>query len=127
MTLPPGCRNQPWCDRITADRDHDRNRRSRGFCRQRRRRAANRCNCGHRTAHQIRCQCRQTFVLCICEAILDCDSPALYKALLAKAAMKRGYDARAIARRQAAEKPNHRHRRLLRACRERPRRRRANE
>jgi hypothetical protein len=40
---------------------------------------------------------------------------------------KRGHEVRCVSKRRAAQKPDHRHRRLLRARRERPRRRAAKQ
>jgi hypothetical protein len=57
----------------------------------------------------------------------DRDVLALDKACFLQALAERGHEVRHVSERPAVEKPHHRHRRLLRTRRERPRRRRAAE
>src|SRR5262249_25688703 len=64
---------------------------------------------------------RQPMVLALRPAIFDCDVLALHEAGLFQALAERGYSVRKRARRRCIEEPDHRHRRLLRARRERPR------
>src|SRR5262249_22991731 len=78
----------------------------------------------HLTAYQIGCEVGQSVVLVLRPAILDRHILALDVAGFTNALPECGQIARTIGRR-AAEEPDHRHRRLLRARRERPRHRRA--
>src|SRR5262249_2932236 len=77
----------------------------------------------HLTAYQIGCEVGQSVDLVLRPAVLDRHILALDVAGFTKALAECGQIACTIDRRRAAEEPNHRHRRLLRACRERPRRR----
>src|SRR5215470_3644728 len=75
----------------------------------------------HLTAYQIGCEVGQYIVLVLRPAILDHDILALDVAGFANALPECGQIACTISKRRAAEESNHRHRRLLRARRERPR------
>src|SRR5262245_11980748 len=75
----------------------------------------------HLTAYQIGCEVGQYIVLVLRPAILDHDILALNVAGFANALPECGQIACTISKRRAAEKSDHRHRRLLRACGERQR------
>src|SRR5262249_40946116 len=77
---------------------------------------------GHLAVNQFGCQGRQPIVLIFGPTIFDCDVPALSKASLAQASKECGYRRRPLPSRCTAKEPDHGHRRLLRARRERPRR-----
>src|ERR1700730_8380889 len=81
----------------------------------------------HLTAYQIGCEVGQSVGLVLRPAILDRHILALDVAGFTKALAECGQMARTIDRRRAAEESYHRHRRLLRASRERPCGRRAAE
>src|SRR5213083_1904346 len=81
----------------------------------------------HLTAYQIGCEVGQSVVLVLRPAILDRHILALDVADFTNALPECGQKACTISRRRAAEEPDHRHRRLLRARGERPRRGRAAE
>src|SRR5215470_14928447 len=82
----------------------------------------------HLTAHQIGCEVGQSFLLVLRPAILDRDILTLDVPGFINALPECGQIACTISRRpEAAEEADHRHRRLLRARRERPRNRRAPE
>src|SRR5262245_46217544 len=78
----------------------------------------------HLTAHQIGCEIGQSAVLVLCPAILNRHILALDVAGFTKALAECGQKA-GINRPRAVEESYHRHRRLLRARRRWPRRRRA--
>src|SRR5262249_16635744 len=77
----------------------------------------------HLTAYQIGCEVRQYVVLVLRPAILDHNILALDVAGFTKALPECGQIACTIRKRRAAEESDHRHCRLLRPRRERPRRR----
>ena len=81
----------------------------------------------HLSADQIGGEARQPIRLIVCPALLDNDVLAFDKPFLAQAFAKLRYKLRELLSCRAAEKSDHRHRRLLRARRQRPRRRRAAE
>src|SRR5262245_36857298 len=56
----------------------------------------------------------------LCPAIFDCNVLAFDKALVFQTLTERSQELRVVAGRPGAEEPNHRHRRLLPASRERP-------
>src|SRR5262245_30237404 len=114
-------------DRVAAGHKHDRSRRGRclrglscGI-------AAGRDDDVHPTANQIGRQRRQSMVLTLRPAVLDRYIPTLDKGCFVKASMERGDNACRVAGPPAANEPDHRHRRLLCARRERPRRRAAEQ
>jgi hypothetical protein len=119
VTARPGkvC-DEPLDYGVGRGREHDRYRRRRGFCRERRRSAG----CGdHRDlpAHQIGRQRRQPIIVTLCPAIFDRHVAAFDEARFAQALAERG-DKRCVpARRFAAEEPHH-GRLLLRTRSERP-------
>ena len=75
----------------------------------------------HLTAYQIGCEVGQSVGLVLRPAILDRHILALDVAGFTNALPECGQIVCTIGRRRAAEEPDHRHRRLLRARRERPR------
>src|SRR5215510_10732919 len=75
----------------------------------------------HLTAYQIGCEVGQYVVLVLRPAILDHNISALDVAGFTKALPECGQIACTISKRRAAEESDHRHCRLLRARRERPR------
>ena len=77
---------------------------------------------GHLPADEIGRQRRQPIVLALRVAIVDLYVPAIDMTGFVQASLKRGVGRR---RGPAVQEPDHRHRRLLRARRERPRYRRA--
>ena len=79
----------------------------------------------HLTAYQIGCEVGQSIILILRPAILDRHILALDVARFTKALAECGQIACTIDRRRAAKESYHRHRWLLRARRERPRRYRA--
>jgi hypothetical protein len=81
----------------------------------------------HLPARQIGGEVGQSIVLLVRPAILDRHGLAFDQAALANAAPKRGHKVGATTGRRGAEHPDHRHGRLLRARRKRPRRRAADE
>src|SRR5262249_50055078 len=107
-------------DRISANAKGDRDRRGRSFGRKSRR-IANRSDNGDATADEVGHERRQAVVLAGKPVVLDRHVLALDVARFAKAFTKRGCMAYGTIERSTAEKADHRHRRLLRARRERPR------
>ena len=91
------------------------------------RRAAGRGDHGHLAADQIGHQRRQAIVLALQPVVLDRHVLAFDVAGFVEAFAERGHKARGGIGRPASDKPDHRQRRLLRARRERPSRRRAAE
>src|SRR5215510_9618887 len=81
----------------------------------------------HLTAYQIGCEVGQSVGLILRPAILDRHILALDEGGFTKALAECGQIPCTIDRRRAAEEPDHRHRRLLRPRRERPRHCRATE
>src|SRR5262249_41562046 len=74
----------------------------------------------HLMAYQIGCEVGQSIVLVLRPAILDRHILAFDIAAFADASLECGHKMSSASRRRAAEEPNHRHRWLLRARRERP-------
>src|SRR5262245_51151295 len=74
----------------------------------------------HLTAYKIGCEAGQSIVLVLRPAILDRHVLAFDVASFTSALPECGQKVRIVGRRQAAEKPDRRHRGLLRARRERP-------
>jgi hypothetical protein len=95
-------------DGITANCEHDRNRRGRRLGCQRSRCAANRGEYRDPTLDQLVRQCRQLLVLAACPAVLNREGAALDEARLAEALVKGRHDEIRIRPRQAAEQPNDR-------------------
>jgi hypothetical protein len=111
-------------DRVFGGEEDDRDRRR---CRLRRKcpKSGDRDEHGHLTTGQIGYQCRQTIVLPLRPAVHDRYVLALDETRVLQAPMKSTQRVHPSDRRCAMEKSDYRHRRLLRACRERPRRSRA--
>src|SRR5262245_36321127 len=106
-------------DRVLAKAKGDRDRRGRSFGRKRGR-IANRSDSGDATADEVGHERRQAVVSAAEPMVLDDHALALYVPHFAEAFAKRGCIACGTIERSTADKANHRSRRLLRACRERP-------
>jgi hypothetical protein len=115
------------CDWIGSGGENNWNCPRRCFSSQRRRVAAGGGNQGYLPANQIGRQFRQSIVLTIGRAILDSYILAIDAAGFAHAAAECGEEARGPLRRTDIEISDHRHGRLLRAHRNRPRRRAADQ
>src|SRR5262249_58109250 len=107
-------------DGIDRHPENDRNGCCRRLCRQGGRRAASCDDHTHMTVGELRRKCRQSIVLALRPPILDRDILTLDIACFFQALAKRAQTVRIQVRRGSAEKSDHRHRRLLRARRERP-------
>src|SRR5262249_25436280 len=112
--------NAAELNRVAAGCEDDRDRRSRRLGRNCRGGVTRSDHC-HLTAYKIGCEVGQSIVLVLRPAILDRHVLAFDVAGFTSALPECGQKVRIVGRRQAAEKPDHRHRRLLRARRERPR------
>jgi hypothetical protein len=75
---------------------------------------------GHLAVNEVRGELRQPIVAALCPAILDRDVATLDEARVLQATAKAGDEVCEGSGRGDAEEAHHRHRRLLRACRERP-------
>jgi hypothetical protein len=82
---------------------------------------------GHPSSNQFSRQLWQPIHLILSPAVVDRDVLALNIASVFEAAAKRAHTIRIRLRRPGVEEPDHRHRRLLRPPRERPRGGRASE
>jgi hypothetical protein len=118
--------DQPERDRVAADHEHDRNRRGRRFGRADRRGAGGRDDGGDPPVDQIGRQCRQPIVLAVRVAVFDRHVAAFGMTGFAQAFAECGEEMGELGRRGAVQISNHRHR-LLRARRERPSRRAAEQ
>ena len=114
-------------DRVFAGDEDDGDRRGCRLGRQRDGSTADRGDHGDLPANQIGRQRRQPIDLILGPAVFDRHVLALDKARFLQALAKSAQTVRERVRRCGVEEPDHRHRRLLRARRERPRRRRAAE
>ena len=99
-------------DRVAPGREDDRYRRGCGLGRERR--IAVPDDHGHRPANQFSHQSRQSIRAIFRRAKFDRDVLALDEAGFLQALAERGHEVRCGGERRAAEKPDHRHRRLLR-------------
>src|SRR5262249_26710731 len=81
----------------------------------------------HLTAYQVSCEVGQSIILILRPAILDRHILAFDVPAFADALPECGHKTCSVGGRRAAEEPDYRHRRLLRARRERPRCHRATE
>ena len=106
-------------DRVSADTEDDWNRRCCSFGRERGH-VAGRGDHSHLSANQIGHQCRQAIVLTLQPVVLDRHVLALDVAGFIEAFAERGHKARVGIGRSVSDKPDHRHRRLLRPRRKRP-------
>src|SRR5262249_8675398 len=109
-------------DRISAYSKGNRDGRGRSFGRKRRRIAGRSYN-GYATADEVGHERRQTMVFAAEPVVLDRHVLRLDVASFAEACTERACMARRAIERPTADKAYHRHRRLLRARREWPRRR----
>src|SRR5262249_54283591 len=114
-------------NRIVGDAEHDRNGRSHRFRRQGRCGASSGDDHGDLAAHQLGHHRRQSIVLTLGEAIFDRYAATLDVPGFGQTLAKKSQDLRIRRSRASAEISDHRQLRLLRARRERPRRRRAAE
>ena len=101
-------------DRVFGDAEDDRDRRGCSFGRERSGAVAGRGDHGHATADQIGHQRRQAIVLALQPVVLDRHVLAFDVAGFVEALAERGRKARGTIGRPAVDKPDHRHRRLLR-------------
>src|SRR5262245_60809369 len=108
------------CDRVSANAKGNRDRRGRSFGRKRRR-IANRSDNADATADEVGHERRQAVVFAVQPMVLHRHVLALYVAGFGEAFTERACMARGAIERPTADKADHRHRRLLRARRERPR------
>src|SRR5439155_21378983 len=102
-------------------------RRGQGFCREGRRCARRRDDGGDATADQLSRQFRQSTELIFGPAVFDRDVAAFDKACFVQASLERGDLIASRCEGADVKIANYRHRRLLRARRERPSRRAADE
>src|SRR5262249_22204321 len=114
-------------DRVFADQEYDGNSRGRRLGRKRRGRASGRDNDANLTADQIVRELREAIDAILRPAINDGHVFTFGKADLFQALAECAETARHGIRRSAIEEPDHRHRWLLRARRDRPRGRRATD
>ena len=115
-------RDHAELDRIGAHHEHDGNRRGGGFGRERRRQRACEDDRGP-AAHEFDRLPRQAIVVALRPAVFDRDVCAVDISRVTQGLAQRGQTRRVVVPRLAAEISDHRHRRLLRARRERPRHR----
>src|SRR5262249_8123488 len=113
--------------RIGADAEDDGNRAGRSLGRERCCRAARCGDDGHLALHKLGHQCRHAIELILSPTIFDYNIAAIDETGFAETLTKCRGEMGACIGSALMEKPDHRHRRLLRARRERPRRRRAAE
>ena len=119
--------DQAELDRVVASAEGDRDGRGCSFCRLGAEAEAGGGDHRHAAAHQFGHDCREALVLALHPVVLDGHVLALDVAGFAEAHAERRGVARRVLGRPAVDEANHRHRRLLRARRERPRCRRAAE
>src|SRR5262249_14455319 len=119
--------NQANFDRIADSRKDNWNCRRRCFGCKSRWRASRRKKQRHGQADKFCGQRGQPVEMALRPAECDCEIASLDKSGFAQSLTKGGDHARRLSRRSAAQKPDHRHRRLLRPRRERPARCRAAE
>ena len=111
--------DQTQLDRVFADAEDDRDRRGRSFGRKRSR-IGGRGDHGHATADEVGHERRQAIVLALQPVVLDRHVLALDVAGFVEAFTERSGMAHGGLGRPAADEADDRHRRLLRARRERP-------
>src|SRR5262249_10608479 len=112
-------RDQADLNRVDPGVEDDGNRRGRRLGRQRGRAVAG-DKYGDLLANQFRRQSRQAIVLTLRPTVFDRDVLAFDKPGFGQSLAERGQQRPTLRERRAAEEPDHRHRRLLRARRERP-------
>src|SRR5262245_54275880 len=120
---PGKARDQTKRDGVSADAEDNRDCCGRHFGRLSSSGRAGRSDNGDATADEVSHERRQSIDLIFAPAVYDRDVLALDIAAILEATVKSAKTVRVRVRRLAVEKPDHRHRRLLRARRERPRRR----
>src|SRR6516225_10292848 len=113
--------------RIGADAEDDGNRAGCSLGRERCCRAARCGDDGHLALHKLGHQCRHTIELILCPTIFDHDIAAIDETGFAEALTKCRGEMGASIGGALMEKPDHRHRRLLRERCERPRSRAAEQ
>ena len=123
---PTEARHQAEFHRVVAGEKNQRNGRT-GFAHAERRADAAGNDDGCATLNEIGREHRQPIEMTLRPAIFDDEVPTVDEADLGKALAERDEKIAISADRAAVEKSDHRHRRLLRARRERPRSRRAAE
>src|SRR5262249_37096155 len=106
---------------LVADTKHYWDRRGRSFRSERCGSAGRGDDNAHATTDQIVGQFRQSMILTFRPTVLHRHILALDKTGFTEAPPKRGQPVGLFASERDAEKSDHRHRRLLRACRQRPR------
>ena len=124
VRLPPGrarLATRPSLTGSSRDHEDDGDRRGRRLGRERRRGTSGRGDHGDLPANQIGRQRRQSIQLILGPAVFDRHVLALDIAGVLQALAKSAQTVRERVRRCGVEEPDHRHRRLLRARRERPR------
>src|SRR5262249_38210034 len=120
--------HQAKVNRIASRDENDWNGRRCCLSRAGRRNSATGCNDHrHLAANQVPCQRWELIVVTQRPAKIDLHILSIEIAEFAQPALERDYDSHGIVWRSTAEEPDHRHCRLLRACRERPRRRAAEQ
>ena len=130
VTLPPGrlrLATKPSWTGSPPSREHDRNRGGRRLGGQNRIAASGRGDHGHLAADQIGRKRRQSIVLVFRKPVFDRHVAAFDIAGFTQATAERIREVGPVISPQAGQEADHRHRRLLRARRERPRRRRTAE
>src|SRR5262249_56096437 len=118
---PSKAGDQPMADRVSTEAKRDRDRRRRGFSCKRGRIAQGSDSC-NATADEVTHERRQAIVLAAEPMVLNDSVLAFNVAGFTEAFRKRCRMASGAVERSTADKADHRHRRLLRARRERPRR-----
>src|SRR5262249_53161410 len=116
---PVEARDEAVPHRIGSRREDDRHRGGCGLSRKRRIVVAD--DRRYPTADQIGGQIRQPIKVIFRRVVFDRDVPTIDVAGFLQALAERGYEMRSVGERRAAEESDYRHRRLLRARRERPR------
>src|SRR5262249_27249075 len=124
---PGEARDNALPDRVVSGAEDDRNRGGCRLGRQCHRRATGRDEHRNSLAHQISRQCRQSLKFIVGPAVLDRKIYAFAIAGVLEALGKSAQRPQKSFGRLRIEKPNHRHRRLLRARRQWPRRRAAEQ
>ena len=122
--MPPGrlrLGDEAADDRVVAGHEHDWYRRGCSLGRERRRGISD--DQGHLLVNQISDYIRQPMGLIFRRAVFDRDILALDEACFLQALKEGGHEVRSVSERSVPQETNNRHRRLLRARRERPRRR----
>src|SRR5262249_19761547 len=126
-TRPVQACNEAKSDWVRSHYKHDRNCSGRRLCHGRRNTAAAREYHVHLTLHQIGSEKWQKVELSARPAVFDRDIPALHIAAFAETFMECAHKMGKRVGRLAADKADHRHRRLLRARHQWPCRRAADE